>query len=698
MATLHVGALQTYVKIQDAINAAQENDNIFVHGGVYAEVITSKKKNVVITGQGAGAVTIDGTGQSQETVRFTHDNCKLERVKVVGPDGKYAIRYYTGSGFEFNDLEVDVRQGAFEPYRGATFNRCVFSSVNSANTKFAVIQQNVPENESVVCNFCLFSGIRLVDLRSGNFVLNNCTGVGSVGFFASVSESTKPRKLRIINTILTANASTTGSGLGTYVIRNKTGDASLIEIGNSLIVPSPLNAGKDFCEGPYTDLGGNMFKVSPLLTDLGYNAYVSMEIDDAMHEETFMQLADKLEAYGWRGTWQIDTSNVKSWDNVVALHKRGHEIASHTRRHINLSDMKAFTIKSSSPCTLTIDTGANSLTTSLGLSLNLLDYQNVGKMVEYINTQAGYTAESTQQKPAVYASLGSPKNLKNVTAVDIGAAVTTLSYDRAKVYTDEVDGSAQDLITKMPDLTIGDLTLCSPGHHIDATGEQYLKDKGWLGARKGTNTETLRAETLNIFHTNGPRPAFFGNDFEKTVPIYVESAKLNGGVICLYTHGISIGEWANGWADCDKFLAELKKSGAVVLPRREMIKKIKAKAQAVDGKTYKKEPRPVNARLLAGSSAFAKGVVIPGVNDSGQTDLYGNPTPTVPNIGVDQSAPEVIPPPPGPGPQPGDFSVWVPFIGTMPSLAFAPAAPAKLKEVQVWDKIVGKNEIDGVPQ
>lgn len=54
----------------------------------------------------------------------------------------------------------------------------------------------------------------------------------------------------------------------------------------------------------------------------------------------------------------------------------------------------------------------------------------------------------------------------------------------------------------------------------------------------------------------------------------------------------------------------------------------------------------------------------------------------------------VLPPPP----MPGDFSAWVPFTGTMPSLAFAPAAPGKLKEVQVWDKIVGKDEIDGVPQ
>lgn len=108
-------------------------------------------------------------------------------------------------------------------------------------------------------------------------------------------------------------------------------------------------------------------------------------------------------------------------------------------------------------------------------------------------------------------------------------------------------------------------------------------------------------------------------------------------------------------------------------------------------------------RLSAGSPMIKAGVAIAGVT-SAWSDFHGVVAGSEPNIGADQNKftplPPVppTPPPPAPPVPAGNFSEWVPFDGTLPALAFAELVPARLKEVQVWSKLVEKKEIDGVPQ
>lgn len=77
-------------------------------------------------------------------------------------------------------------------------------------------------------------------------------------------------------------------------------------------------------------------------------------------------------------------------------------------------------------------------------------------------------------------------------------------------------------------------------------------------------------------------------------------------------------------------------------------------------------------------------LVVSGVNNGGEIDIWGNATPAQPNIGADQGAAK-------------GFGPWTSFDSTMPTLALASTAPGKLLEVQEWTSAsVTKKQIDKV--
>lgn len=83
-------------------------------------------------------------------------------------------------------------------------------------------------------------------------------------------------------------------------------------------------------------------------------------------------------------------------------------------------------------------------------------------------------------------------------------------------------------------------------------------------------------------------------------------------------------------------------------------------------------------RIVSGSLLDGKGVATSTLLDRNGVE-YRNP----PSIGMfEASRPEE--------------SVWVTFSGSLPPLSLAPSAPAKLLEVQVWDKVVDKDEINKI--
>lgn len=90
---------------------------------------------------------------------------------------------------------------------------------------------------------------------------------------------------------------------------------------------------------------------------------------------------------------------------------------------------------------------------------------------------------------------------------------------------------------------------------------------------------------------------------------------------------------------------------------------------------------PDTYALKTGTRAERSAVLVEGVNDSGEADIDGNITGSLPNIGVDQLDYGV------------GFSPWTPFDSTLPDLTLAPTCPGKLKQVQEWKKLATAREI-----
>lgn len=87
---------------------------------------------------------------------------------------------------------------------------------------------------------------------------------------------------------------------------------------------------------------------------------------------------------------------------------------------------------------------------------------------------------------------------------------------------------------------------------------------------------------------------------------------------------------------------------------------------------------------MVGNPLLKRGVVVTGVNDGSELDIWGNATTIYPNIGADQF--DYAP----------GFGPWTAFDGTMPPFSLAPTCPGSLLEVQEWSKPVTKKQIDGV--
>ena len=70
------------------------------------------------------------------------------------------------------------------------------------------------------------------------------------------------------------------------------------------------------------------------------NAACSLAFDDSRSTH-YTVAAPELEARGFRGTFNLNTGGITDWTPWQNLSDRGHEIANHTRNHLNLSTLTA---------------------------------------------------------------------------------------------------------------------------------------------------------------------------------------------------------------------------------------------------------------------------------------------------------------------------------------------------------------------
>jgi len=92
-----------YTNIQDAVNAANDSDTIYVYGGTYNENVVINK-SLILTGGGSGITTINGEGD--HTLKVTSDNVSISGFKIKNTAGSsYAcIQLYYVINCQINDI------------------------------------------------------------------------------------------------------------------------------------------------------------------------------------------------------------------------------------------------------------------------------------------------------------------------------------------------------------------------------------------------------------------------------------------------------------------------------------------------------------------------------------------------------------------------------------------------------------------
>ena len=92
-----------YTNIQEAVNAANDSDTIYVYGGTYNEKVVINK-SVTLTGGGREITTINGEGD--HTLKITSDNVTISGFKIKNTDSSsYAcIQLYYVINCQINDI------------------------------------------------------------------------------------------------------------------------------------------------------------------------------------------------------------------------------------------------------------------------------------------------------------------------------------------------------------------------------------------------------------------------------------------------------------------------------------------------------------------------------------------------------------------------------------------------------------------
>ncbi|MEJ2242075.1 MAG: NosD domain-containing protein [Candidatus Bathyarchaeota archaeon] len=159
-----------FLIIQEAVNAANPGDTIFVRAGTYQEIVIINKNNLVLTGENRHTTIIDGGGGTNQTVRVDNaDNVEIKGFTIQnGYDGIY---FYDSS---------------FGVVSGNIITNCSFRGIILSCSSFVAVSGNTLENNH--------DGVELYrssfGIVSGNTITKSRFGIGmSQSFNNTFSEN-----------------------------------------------------------------------------------------------------------------------------------------------------------------------------------------------------------------------------------------------------------------------------------------------------------------------------------------------------------------------------------------------------------------------------------------------------------------------------------------------------------------------------
>jgi parallel beta-helix repeat protein len=171
-----------YTKIQDAINASQDGDTVFVYSGTYNEDVRVNK-SINLMGESQSTTTINGTGDEWAII-ITEDFVNISGFKITGSgvdasglrlERVMNCRVYDNTIFG-NDDGIYLFEGSFNK----VFRNDVYSNSNQGIFLFD------STNNDISSNFFYSNsgwGILLGDLSADNTVTDNIVVNNTVGVY-----------------------------------------------------------------------------------------------------------------------------------------------------------------------------------------------------------------------------------------------------------------------------------------------------------------------------------------------------------------------------------------------------------------------------------------------------------------------------------------------------------------------------------
>ncbi len=168
--TLHVGSGQTYSNIQDAIDAANESDTVYVHSGTYSETIIVDK-TLNLTGEGSGSTTVSGSGD--HTIKIISNNVIISGFKIQNTgESYYCVFLDTVTGCMISNNYV--RNGGHGIYFGSSDSNTVRDNTikdNNVGIYLSNSDSNTIRNNNIQNNNA--NGVFLTSSSSGNTIYLN---------------------------------------------------------------------------------------------------------------------------------------------------------------------------------------------------------------------------------------------------------------------------------------------------------------------------------------------------------------------------------------------------------------------------------------------------------------------------------------------------------------------------------------------
>jgi hypothetical protein len=264
--------------------------------------------------------------------------------------------------------------------------------------------------------------------------------------------------------------------------------------------------------GPGTAGSNNLSSITPpaLVNVAAYKPYVALEIDDVIqsYQTRINQIVSLAQSKGITLTLGVEAAKLPSSSFLTSWIQSGEEIAAHGYSHQYYNQPNVININytgTGTDCRLTVNN--NILTTTvtggpggqnLSIDLTNASYDQISKLVAYINSVPGYsctkvsTAEDTCHSYTLATS--TDLNIKQATP-------QILAIDPTKLKTDEASQAKSILNNILAPYGKSVTDYIFPGNYEDAQYQAILKAQGYLGARGAPNgpSETLGTTGINVF-------------------------------------------------------------------------------------------------------------------------------------------------------------------------------------------------------